>query len=79
MTDVVSKLSRELEQSQLDPVLNQAGRLIAGLVQEDAYVGDVYSLSYADALVQIHDYHRARVAAKKRGVSAWSAMPSKPA
>ena len=33
----------------------------AGLVQEDAYVGDVYSLSYVDALVQIHDHHRARV------------------
>lgn len=61
MVDVISKLSMGLEQPQLEPVLEQAGRLIGGLVQEDAYVGDVYSLSYADALVQIHDYHRARV------------------
>ena len=30
-------------------------------MQEDAYVGDVYSLGYAEALVQIHDHHRARV------------------
>ena len=61
MTDVVSRLSRELGQPQLEPNLGQAGRLIAGLVEETAYVGDVYSLSYADALVQIHDHYRARV------------------
>lgn len=61
MADVVSKVSRELEQPQLPPSLQEAARLIAGLVQEDAYVGDVYSLSYADALVQIHDHYRARV------------------
>lgn len=61
MADVVSKVSRELEQPQLAPSLKEAAGLIAGLVQEDAYVGDVYSLSYADALVQIHDHYRARV------------------
>jgi len=61
MPDVISKISSKLDQSQLGPDLEQAGRLIAGLVQEDAYVGDIYSLSYADALVQIHDHHRARV------------------
>jgi Helicase HerA, central domain len=61
MADVISKVSRELKQPQLEADLEQAGRLIAGLVEEDAYVGDVYSLSYADALVQIHDHYRARV------------------
>lgn len=61
MADVVSKISRELGQPRLEPDLEQAGRLIAGLVQEEAYVGDVYSLGYADALVQIHDHYRARV------------------
>jgi hypothetical protein len=61
MADVISKVSKELEPQQLEPALRQAGHLIAGLVQEDAYVGDVYSLSYADALVQIHDHYRARV------------------
>lgn len=61
MADVVSKVSSALEQPQLEASLLQASRLIVGLVEEDAYVGDVYSLSYADALVQIHDHHRARV------------------
>ena len=61
MADVVSRVSRELDQPQLEPSLKEGAGLIAGLVQEDAYVGDVYSLSYADALVQIHDHHRARV------------------
>jgi hypothetical protein len=61
MADFISKVSRELEQPQLEAELEEAGRLIAGLVQEDAYVGDVYSLSYGDALVQIHDHYRARV------------------
>lgn len=61
MADVISKVTKELEPQQLEPALKQAGHLIAGLVEEDAYVGDVYSLSYADALVQIHDHYRARV------------------
>ncbi len=61
MVDVVSKVSSELGQPQLEPALGRAARLITGLVEEDAYVGDVYSLSYADALVQIHDHYRARV------------------
>src|ERR1700688_1800365 len=61
MADVVSRLSKELERPQLEPQLEEAGQLIAGLVPEDAYVGDVYSLGYAEALVQIHDHYRARV------------------
>jgi len=61
MTDLISRVGRELEQPQLAPDLEQAGCLIADFVEEAAYVGDIYSLSYADALVQIHDYHRARV------------------
>src|SRR5262245_17838870 len=61
MASVVSKISRQLDRLQLEPNLDQAGRLNTTLVQEDAYVGDVYSLSYADALVQIHDHYRARV------------------
>lgn len=45
----------------LEPALQSASALISGLVDEDAYLGEVYSLGYAEALVQIHDYHRARV------------------
>lgn len=61
MANVVDQLGRQLSQPQLDAGLQDAGLLISGLVEEDAYVGDVYSLSYADALVQIHDHYRARV------------------
>ena len=31
------------------------------LVEDNAYVGEVYSLGYNEALVQIHDFHRQRV------------------
>lgn len=61
MPDVVSKVSGELGQPQLEPALEGAAGLLTGLVEEEAYVGDIYSLSYADALVQIHDHYRARV------------------
>jgi hypothetical protein len=61
MANVVDQLGRQLCQPQLDAGLQEAGRLISELIEEDAYVGDVYSLSYADALVQIHDHYRARV------------------
>lgn len=59
--DVVSRVSKELGQHEIEPEIAQAGQLIADLVEEAAYVGDVYSLSYSEALVQIHDHYRARV------------------
>jgi hypothetical protein len=31
------------------------------LVEAEAYVGEVVSLGYNDAIVQIHDYHRKQV------------------
>src|SRR6266550_1547696 len=39
----------------------QAQSLLGSLIQIDQYVGDVYSISYETALVQIHDFHRERV------------------
>lgn len=35
--------------------------LLRGLVDNAAYVGEVYSLGYSEALVQIHDFHRQQV------------------
>lgn len=35
--------------------------LLGSLIQGDQYVGEVYSLGYESALVQIHDYHRQHV------------------
>ena len=41
--------------------LATASDLLTTIVDENAYVGEVYSLGYEDALVQIHDFHRKRV------------------
>jgi DNA helicase HerA-like ATPase len=41
--------------------LGDAGAALVGLIEPDAYVGEVYSLGYHEALVQIHDHHRAQV------------------
>ncbi len=61
MADLVSNVSRKLGQPELEPNLEHAAHLLTGLVEKDAYIGEVYSLSYADALVQIHDHYRAQV------------------
>lgn len=39
----------------------KATAALTGLVQSDQYVGEIYSLGYETALVQIHDHHRKRV------------------
>src|SRR5713226_4506302 len=39
----------------------RARDLLGTLVQEGQYVGEVFSISYESALVQIHDFHRQRV------------------
>ena len=61
MDEFVERVAKGLEKPKLDEGLAKAGDLLTGLVQDDAYVGDVYSLGYADALVQIHDHYRKRV------------------
>jgi DNA helicase HerA-like ATPase len=40
---------------------SEVNRLFDELIQPNQYVGDVFSISYEFALVQIHDYHRQRV------------------
>lgn len=41
--------------------LGDATTDLANLIDRSAYVGEVYSLGYSEALVQIHDYYRERV------------------
>jgi hypothetical protein len=38
--------------------ISEASRVLGSLIQLDQYVGDVFSISYESALVQIHDKHR---------------------
>lgn len=53
-----SALEAALIEDQRRVLEQQAADLLGVLVQEDQYVGEVYSISYESALVQIHDYHR---------------------
>jgi len=57
---IISAVAEELTAHEVDNSLSVAGRLLSGLIDSEAYVGEVYSLGYNDALVQIHDFHRKR-------------------
>src|SRR2546422_10762323 len=61
MAKVISTVGEHLKEPQFDPSLSTAAKLLAEIVEEDAYVGEVYSLGYEEALVQIHDFHRQKV------------------
>lgn len=58
MSDIVSSLVEKLSIPELSDSLNTASLDLTRLVEDSAYVGEVYSLGYEEALVQIHDYHR---------------------
>jgi len=61
MASIVSMVGPEPTESHSGQDLNEAAAALAALIETDAYVGEVYSLGYSDALVQIHDYHRGQV------------------
>ncbi len=61
MADIVSNLAGRLSEPELSEPLQAASRALTALVEDSAYVGEVYSLGYEEALVQIHDFHRQQV------------------
>jgi len=61
MANVISTVAQQLDLKQLEPPLIEAAALLTQLVPSDAYVGEVYSLGYEEALLQIHDFHRRQV------------------
>lgn len=61
MVDIVSNLAERLSEPELSEPLKAASQELSALVEDGAYVGEVYSLGYDEALVQIHDFHRQRV------------------
>ena len=61
MPSVVAALGKKAANTPLEPNLAAASTLLTSLVDEKAYVGEVYSLGYEEALVQIHDFHRQQV------------------
>src|SRR5262245_48893312 len=60
MPSVISAVGKEAP-APLAPELASASDLLSTIVEQNSYVGEVYSLGYAEALVQIHDFHRQQV------------------
>jgi DNA helicase HerA-like ATPase len=61
LASIISTVGEHLGGPELDDDLEDAAELLISLIRPDAYVGEVYSLGYNEALVQIHDFHRQRV------------------
>lgn len=61
MSRVMARIAEQLQPLRLSPALESAAPQLVDLVDPSAYVGEVYSLGYEEALVQIHDYHRRQV------------------
>jgi hypothetical protein len=61
MGSVLGAVEATFNSLQLTASLEEASERLVSLVEQEAYVGEVYSLGYDDALVQIHDHHRKRV------------------
>lgn len=60
-SDVVSApsaIERVIEGYEAGEAEREAAELLGTLIQRDQYVGEVFSLGYETALVQIHDKHR---------------------
>jgi hypothetical protein len=57
----MSQLYEKFEEYQQRTESEWSKRLLGGLVQGNQYVGEVFSISYEEALVQIHDRHRQKV------------------
>jgi DNA helicase HerA-like ATPase len=61
VASVLGAVAAGFTSPELTASLEGASELLVSLVEEAAYVGEVYSLGYDEALVQIHDTHRRRV------------------
>src|SRR6267154_5810685 len=61
MHTLLSNVAEQLDQPELPEPLRAAGSELASLVEAEAYVGEIYSIGYEEALVQIHDFHRQQV------------------
>lgn len=61
MNSVVSSVAKALDRPEIGPELKPASDRLGSLVDADAYIGEVFSLAYDEALVQVHDFHRRQV------------------
>lgn len=61
MANPISKIAAQLPQPTLPQPVQAAGDILRGLVEAGAYVGEVVSLGYNEAILQIHDFYRQQV------------------
>ena len=61
MSNLLSAVAQQFDSAPLPEDLKTAGAELATLVEANAYVGEVYSIGYEEALVQIHDFNRQQV------------------
>ena len=57
----MSLIENELIEKDANKLADASKRWFKELVQPNQYVGEVFSISYETALVQIHDHHRKEV------------------
>ena len=55
---MASDVLSAVEQHSLSETAEDTQRLLGALIQSDQYVGEVYHMSYGQALVQVHDFFR---------------------
>jgi hypothetical protein len=61
MSSVVASVAKLLDKPDVEPDLKPAAERLGSLLDADAYIGEVFSLGYDEALVQVHDFHRKQV------------------
>ncbi len=61
MPNVISQIATQLPQPTLPQPVHDAGEILRNLVEANAYIGEVVSLGYNEAILQIHDFHRQQV------------------
>lgn len=58
---MVSELEKAFQEDQYKSTEKIAKGIFTKIIQTEQYVGEVYSIGYETALVQIHDFHRQQV------------------
>ena len=61
MSTLLSVVAQQLGENPIPEDVQAAGGELSALIDGGAYVGEVYSIGYDEALVQIHDYNRQQV------------------
>jgi len=61
MSTLLNQVVRQMGQTELPQELVAPGTELSSLIEGDAYIGEVFSVGYEEALVQIHDYNREQV------------------